>query len=639
MNNFGENDRQDVGPDAATTPKQALLGDVVTKIKRARDVRDQKYAQRWSEYTRLWRGFWGPEDASGSSERSRLIAPALQQAIEMQVADLEEAVFSKTAWFDIEDDIADEQKDDAIAYRDQLLEDFEYASVPDAISQVFLLGAIYGTGIAKINVRLDDQKVATPSGDVVDSDKVLVSVHPIRPDEFLIDPSATTIDEALFCAHEFVKPLHLIKAKQDQGVYAKGKLSGYNGRRGDSTGTGTTSYVDSSDNGVLITEVYGKFPARWIEGAEDEDGDSLVESIITLANESMVLRAVASPFRMKDRPIIAYQHDTVPGEFWGRGVAEKGYNPQKALDSELRARIDALALMTAPMLGADMGRMPRNPDMRVRPGKVFFTRGRPSEVIEPIGFNATGLAMTFQQSGDLERMVQMGTGSMDSATPLGINSRNETAGGMSMMQSGMLKRSRRTIANVERQFLSPLVRRSLWRYMQFDKDRYPEDMKFIVKASLGIMAKEVEMAQLTHLMGYTPPESPAHGLILQSIFENTASSEKAALKKAIEAMNAPPSPEQQQKQQMMEQLQVAMLQAQLRAEEAKANEAEAAAKLAMAKAKRELVLADLEDDKVEIQAANAAIGARKAHMAEQQNVIASQRNEIEMRKVRAKAAQ
>lgn len=639
MNNFGDNDNQDRGPDsAAVSPKQALLGDVVAKVKRARDARDQKYATRWQEYTRLWRGFWGPEDASNNSERSKLIAPALQQAIEMSVAEIEEAVFSKTAWFDIDDDIQDEEKADAIAYRDQLLEDFEYSSVPDAISQTFLLGALYGTGIAKINVRLDDQKVMGKDGDVAESDKVLVTVHPIRPDEFVIDPSATSIDEALFCAHEFVKPLHTITEKQKAGIYAKGELSGWNGRRGDSTGTGKTNGVDSQDNGVLITEFYGKVPARWVEGAEDFDGDDLVESIVTIANESLVLRAVMSPFRMQDRPIVAYQHDTVPGEFWGRGVAEKGYNPQKALDSELRARIDALALMTSPMLGADMGRLPRNPDMRVRPGKVFFTRGRPSEVIEPIGFNAAGLAMTFQQSGDLERMVQMGTGSMDSATPVGVNSRNETMGGMSMLQTGMLKRNKRTMQNIERQFLIPLVRRSLWRYMQFDAERYPQDQKFLVRASMGIMAKEVELQQLTQLLGYTPPESPAHGIILKAIFDNTSSSEKAELKAAIDALNQPPSPEQQQMQQKMQQLQMAMQEAQLALEQAKAQEAQASAQLAMAKAKREMVLADLEDDKVEIQAANAAIGAQKARMAEQQNVIAAQRNQIEARKVGAKKA-
>ncbi len=59
---------------------------------------------------------------------------------------------------------------------------------------------------------------------------------------------------------------------------------------------------------------------------------------------------------LNDRPFVSYQNDRVPSKFWGRGVAEKGFNPQKALDAELRARIDALALTTHPMMGLDATR-------------------------------------------------------------------------------------------------------------------------------------------------------------------------------------------------------------------------------------------------------------------------------------------
>jgi hypothetical protein len=333
---------------------------------------------------------------------------------------------------------------------------------------------------------------------------------------------------------------------------------------------------------------------------------------------------------MKDRPIVAYQHDTVPGEFWGRGVCEKGYNPQKALDAELRARIDTLALTTAPMMGADVTRLPRNPDMRVRPGKTVFTRGRPSEVYEPITFgNPAILAHTFQHSGDLERMVQMGTGAMDSATPVGVNSRNETASGISQLQAGFIKRSKRTMQNLERQFLGPLIRRSLWRYMQFDPGRYPVDMKFIVNATMGIMAKEVENGQLINMMGFVPPDSPAHSVLVQAIFDNSASANKKELKEAIAAMNQPPSPEEQERQAKMQelQMQMALSQAEEAAAKAKkeaalAEQASANAQLLLEKARHERIEADLEDDLVEIQAANAVTGAEKVRAQDRQTDVA-----------------
>lgn len=610
--------------DAKDAAPGGLTSWVMSRVVRGRAVRDQQYGTRWSEYTRLWRGFWDAADKNVNSERSKLIAPALQQSIEMTVSEMEEAVFSRSAWFDLSDDYGDENKEDMIPYRDRLLQDFELAGVPDAISRTFLLGAIYGTGIAKINVT---QKVVQRFPDanekIVEEKRIVVTLEALRPDEVIIDPAATNIEEALYVGHEIVRPLHLIRAKQRAGVYADVSIGPWSGRRGDSTGTGKTSYVDTQDDGVLITEYFGKVPVTFLSGAEADDS-GMVEAIVTIANESILLRAVPSPFTMKDRPIIAYQHDSVPGEFWGRGVAEKGYNPQKALDSELRARIDALALMTAPMLGADIGRLTRNPDLRARPGKIFLTRGRPSEIIEPIGFNAN-LAATFQHTGDLERMVQMGTGAMDSATPVGVNSRNETMGGMSMMQTGFIKRSRRTMQNVERQFLDKLIKKSLWRYMQFEPERYPYDMQFVVHSTMGIMAKEVETQQLVQMLGFVPPESPAHMLILKAIFMNTVSAEKESLVEAINAMTQPPTPEQEQEQQYLRQLSLMKAEAEVKEVQANASRSEAQAMQAMASAQHTMIKADLEDEQIEIQAANAATGAAKVKTSEAMGIIAARK--------------
>lgn len=628
QNPYGENDAKK--PEETDTGS-ALVTWVVTRVRHGREQRDAKYAKRWAEYTRLWRGFWSDGDKNNDSERSRLIAPALQQAIEANVAEIEEAVFGKEAWFDTEDDLADQQSDDVLNARDNLLEDFAVMGVEDNLAKSFLMGAIYGTGIAKLNVVKHTEMRFTPQGPQK-SVKYKVAVEAIRPDEFVIDPAATDIESALYCAHEVVKPRHTILEKQRQGIYRAGFVGTYNGSKtGNPTGTGETSSFQPDDNAVLVTEYYGKVPARFLrEKGDNTEAKGLVEAIVTIANEQTLLRAVKNPFTMGDRPIVAYQHDSVPGEFWGRGIAEKGYNPQKALDAELRARIDALALMTAPMMGADITRLPRNPELRVRPGKTVFTRGRPSEVYEPVAFgNPAQLGATFQHTGDLERMVQMGTGTMDSLTPIGISRRNETAGGMSMMLAGALKRTKRTMQNIERQFLNPLIRKAMWRYLQFDPERYGTDYVFTVRSSMGIIAKEVENQQLIQMLGFTPPESPAHLIILKALFDNTASSEKKSLKAAIDSLMQPPSPEQQQMQQQMQLLQMQAAKAELEKVIAEAKKVAADAELSKAKTFHELVKADLEDDLVEIQAANAAIGAQKAHVAAAQVHVAREKNQID----------
>jgi hypothetical protein len=247
--------------------------------------------------------------------------------------------------------------------------------------------------------------------------------------------------------------------------------------------------------------------------------------------------------------------------------------------------------------------------MRFLPGKYLFTRGRPSEILEPIGFSPQGLALTFQQSGDLERQVQMGTGAMDSATPLGTNRRNETASGMSMLQASFLKRAKRTMQNIETQYMDVLIPRMLWRYMQFDPARYPKDVKFKVSAAMGIMAREVENSQLVSMLGYTPPESPAHAIILKALFENTASADKKELKEAMAVLMKPPSPEDQQMQQQMKQLALRKAEAEVAEIEARAEKAKAEALLAATKA-------EYVDDEVELKAANAAVAAEQVRVSQ-----------------------
>lgn len=632
-NKFGNNDSKKPYETGDPVPSNGgLLSYVVDKVRVARDARDAAFEKRWAEYTRLWRGFYKDSDSTTASERSKLISPATQQAVEMTASEMEEATFGRQAWFDVADDLADEQKEDATQYRDQLLEDFELAGVMDGVTDTYLLGCVYGTGISKINVGMKRQRNFDGSAE----DKFIVTVEAVRPDEFVIDDSATSIDNAQFIAHEVIKPKHGIKSKQAQGVYNKGRVDSYTGvKRANPDGMSYDSQ-DAAADGVLVTEFFGLVPAVLLPDASD-DNFGMVEAIVTIANEQTILRAVESPFTNQDRPFVSYQHDSIPGEFWGRGVVEKGYNPQKALDAELRARIDALGLMSAPMMGADITRMPRNPDLRTKPGKFFLTRGRPSEIIEPISFNAPALNATFQNAGDLERMVSMATGAMDSAMPVAGNRRNETSGGMSQMNSAFLKRSKRTMRRVEK-YLDTIVRRSLWRFMQFDGQRYPQDMKFIVNSTMGLMAREVENQQLVQMLGFVPENSPAQNIIIQALFENTNSADKQSLKAAIKQMNAPPSEEEKQMQQMKQQIEMEMMKQQLREQTAKADKLEAESVFTMERAKHTAIVADLEDDKVEIAAANAATGAEKARQTSRQNDVALAKVAVEHKKINSAPA-
>src|SRR5262252_1344595 len=127
-----------------------LFGWLMPKIKDWRQYRDDNYKPKWDEYYRLWRGIWDAADKQRGSERSRLISPSLQQAVEGAVAEMQEATFGRDLWFDLYDDPNDPDKTDMEHYRVQLKDDLEHENVKYAICEAQLNGALYGNGIGEI---------------------------------------------------------------------------------------------------------------------------------------------------------------------------------------------------------------------------------------------------------------------------------------------------------------------------------------------------------------------------------------------------------------------------------------------------------------------------------------------------------
>lgn len=554
-----------------------LLNWLMTRLDVWKQYRDSNYKEKWNEYYRLWRGVWTTEDKTRQSERSRLISPALQQAIEASVSEIEEAVFGRGNYFDIRDDIADPSR--AVErVLPQFREDLDDAGLPDSLAEAVLVGALYGTGIGEIMMEeTEDKKIielpiegtkATQRTTQVFK-KIKVWLNPVLPNQLLIDPSAKTLDDGLGFAIEDTVPKHLIVEGIQTGVYNAIELGSFPDFE-DRYSIGEVSDNSNLDK-VKIIRYYGKVPRIFLEQARNErnidkppktesveykdDLWDLVESIVVIANDTIVIKALENPYLMKDRPAVAFQWDRVPRRFFGRGVAEKGYNPQKALDAELRARIDAMALATHPMMGIDATRLPRGMKFEVIPGKSILTNGPPADVLFPLRFLDVNQS-TFIQTGELERMIQMGTGAMDSQAGVGSAPRNNTAGGMSMMVGASIKRQKRNLQNFQRNFLEPFLKKAMWRFVQFDPKRYPAiDTNFKALGSLGIMAREYEQQQFIQLLSVTPPDSPLFPIVVKGIINNSTVQDRVDMvEKLEEAMQ--PNPQKEQMEMALQQAQI-----------------------------------------------------------------------------------
>ena len=581
---------------------------VITKCENWRDYYESNYEERFEEYYRLWRGIWDPADSERRSERSRIISPALQQAVESNVAELEEATFGRGKWFDVSDNLGDTSREDVLFLRNKLTEDFENCMVRKSVAECLINAAVFGTGIGEIVIE-EMKEMAPATQPLMDGDlqavgvniqdKVKVKLKPVLPQNFLIDPVATTVDDALgVCIDEFVSR-HQVELLQEQGVYRDEMLGSAAPDTDLEPDQDITIY---NDDKVRLTKYYGLVPREMLNeamGDDNEFGDAedtrYVEAVVVIANGGILLKAEANPYMMNDRPVIAFPWDVVPGRFWGRGVCEKGYNSQKALDTELRARIDALSLTIHPMMALDATRLPRGAKPEVRPGKIILTNGDPREVLQPFNFGQVS-QITFAQAGALQQMVQQATGAVDSAGIAGSVNGEATAAGISMSLGALIKRHKRTLINFQQSFLIPFVKKAAHRYMQFDPESYPvADYKFNASSSLGIIAREYEVTQLVQLLQTMGKDSPLYTTLIQSVVDNMNLSNREELIAAMQqAMQ--PNPQAQQMQMAAQQAQLQFQQSQTAALSAQAQESAARAQKLAAEAA--VVPQELEIDRI-----------------------------------------
>jgi hypothetical protein len=595
-----ENMNNDAQFEEPSENDKELVSWVMDHIERWRDFRDHNYMDSWEEYERIFRGQWEASDSTRESERSRIISPATQQAVETSHAEIMEAVFGQGEYFDIEDDVKDVngQDIDVAMLKAMMMEDFGKDKIRKSIDQIGLMAKIYGTGIGELVVKTVKEYVPTTQAipgvtgqaaiGVMEKDRISVSLNPINPKNFLFDPNGTSVDDCMGVAIEKPVSLHKIVAGMESGIYRKVDIATY---MDDDKLEATQELRQFQDGKATIITYYGLVPREYLmqlegdgkevvdlfpEDSEADDYSDLVEAIIVIGNGSLLLKAEENPYMMKDRPVMTYQDDTVPNRLLGRGVVEKAYNMQKAIDAQYRAYLDSLALTTSPMIAMDATRLPRGAKFEVKPGKALLTNGNPSEIMMPFKFGSTdGNAPAAAQN--FERMLLQATGTMDTNGMISQVSRDASQGGISMAVASLIKKNKRTLTNFQEDFLSPFIKKAAFRFMQFDPERYPSaDLNFVPMATLGIMAREYEQSQFIALLQTLGPNTPVLPLILKGVIANSSLSNRAEMIEALDKM-AQPDPQAAQMQQMQQQLAIQAQQAQIAVNttQAKRNEAEA----------------------------------------------------------------
>ena len=566
-----------------TEADKELTSFVTDHCTKWRDYRDTNFLPDWLEYERIFRGQWAVEDKTRESERSRIVTPATQQAVETRHAEIMEAIFGQGEFFDIEDDIRDVNGNpiDIELIKVQLNEDFKKDKIRKAIDQIELMAEIYGTGIGEIIVKTEKeyipatQPIPNMQGQaaigVMEKDRIAVKIMPVNPKNFLFDPNGTSIDDCMGVAIEKYVSIHKVVEGIERGIYRKVDIT----PTYEDTDLEPTQEVSQyQDEKVLLLTYYGLVPREYLNNLEEnkdivelfpdnsyaEDYTDMVEAIVVIANDGQLLKAEENPYMMKDRPVLSYQDDTVPNRLLGRGTVEKAFNMQKAIDAQTRSHLDSLALTTSPMIAMDATRLPRGMKFEIKPGKAILTNGAPSEILYPFKFGQSD-PNNLATAKEFERMLLQATGTLDSQGLVSQSSRD--GGGMSMAVASIIKKYKRTLVNFQEDFLIPFIKKAAFRYMQFDPERYPSvDMNFIPTATLGIIAREYEQQQFIGLLQTLGAETPVLPILLKGIIGNSSLSNRMELIAKLDEMMQP-NPEAQQMQQAQQQLAIQAAQAQI----------------------------------------------------------------------------
>ena len=634
---------------ARKQPEDRLVSWVMERVNRWKTHRNANYEEVWNRYEQIWRGIYVDNDKNKKSERSRIVSPATAEAVESAASEIEEAVFGRGDFFDMWPEASDKGPDREALSKNEITfrEDLASMGFTNNCSEVILLGAVYGTGIIETvmttEVRHDITSEQVP---ILDDDgtpmqgengQPAVKIEPrvsettlerpvarsVSPRNFIIDPSARGIDDALGVAIEEDVGSHIVNEGIREGTYRKIEI-----------GTGSEELRTKPDpqmenpwieDVVPIIRYYGKVPKYLLDtlmnsDSEESDEDfvelypseekepssdpkdaELVEAWVVIANNEKLLMAKPSPDMMKDRPVVAWQWDVVPNRFWGRGICEKGNTSQKLLDAELRARIDALAYVSAPMMAMDASRLPRGFKLEVYPGKNVLLAGDPSEILKPFKFGELD-ANSVQQVELLDRMHQRATGAIDAAAMAQAGASGQArSGAVSMAMAGIVKRNKRTLTRYINSFLGPVLYKLMWRFIQYNPERYiPLNPTFNIASTMGIMQREYETQNLAQLLNTMQAGTSEHIMILMGIVANSGIHARdqimqllnQRLQKIMAAESAPPADQQQQQPPMdpvMIEMQRADAQIELALKMAKLRKIEAETGLIQAETQSEMV--------------------------------------------------
>lgn len=436
------------------------VGRIIGKINMAKQDVDALY-DRWIEYYKLYRNWRDGQTISG---RSNVGIPLAFEWVEVVKSRLFDIFFGKRPYVRVK---GREPSDDFSARLVQEYQNYQYtlADYQKLGYDVLTQALIYGTGIAKIHWRYEEQerfvdvpifedapefgfkrvKRRMPVYDNVGFD--LVDVF-----DFFVDPEATCIEDAEWVAHRTRRTLDYLERMEERGIYKNiDELKLELKENEESTGgteTEPQKQIKLQIEGHLPDKSGLMKPIEIIEYMNKADND-----LITIANGKYIIREGENPFQHGKFPYVIGKIISTPHEFFGIGLIEAGAPSARIMEDLLNNGLDSMNFSINPIIGVDSTRI-EDTELASRPGGIWHTTGPPRETLFPMVIpDASQSTLTWFQL--INEIAKRGTGVIDYV--VGQTSGSKTATEASLMTNEAAKRIGLHIKMFGMTFVNPLA--------------------------------------------------------------------------------------------------------------------------------------------------------------------------------------
>jgi hypothetical protein len=209
-----------------------------------------------------------------------------------------------------------------------------------------------------------------------------VKIESIPPEEFLIDRSAKSIEDADFVSHKVLmtrSDLVAMGYPQDEiDELPKSDLDIYNDEQNvrltDVDDYNISSATDTSTEKVLVYESYVKYDY-------DEDGIAELRKIVSAGSDG---NHILSNMPCDSVPFVTITPIPMPHRFYGRSIAELVEDVQLMKSTVMRQLLDNMYLTNNNRVAVMDGMVNMDDLLTTRPGGIVRTKQPPNQVMQPL---------------------------------------------------------------------------------------------------------------------------------------------------------------------------------------------------------------------------------------------------------------